>query len=120
MTNRGFDPIIDEMLARFKNSQGGNAEKITALLNEFETKLTDAIEDFSYEFIDSPDPMLAPDDDPNYDIALEVQGVFTARLLKEHFSELLDFENYNASVDHTPKLVYSPTHRMRYDENLPG
>lgn len=117
MTNRGFDPIINDMLARFKNSEGGAAEKIATLLNEFETKLTDAIEDFSYEFIDAPDPQLAPDDDPNYDIALEVQGVFTARLLAEHFSELLDFEKY---AEKGPQLVYSPKHRMFYDENLPG
>lgn len=116
MTNRGFDPIINDMLARFKNNEGGLPEKITALLDKFETELTDAVEDFSYEFIDAPDPMLAPDDDPNYDIALEVQGVFTARLLAEHFSELLDFEKY---AENGPQLVYSPKHRMHYDENAP-
>lgn len=114
---RGFDPIIDDMLKRFRD---GHAEKLTALLDKFETELTDAVEDLSYEFIDSPDPQLAPDDDPNYDIALEVQGVFTARLLADRFSELLDFENYNDSVEHTPKLVWDPTHHMHYDERHPG
>lgn len=99
------------MLTRFKNSEGGIAEKITALLDKFETELTDAIEEFSYEFIDAPDPMLAPDDDPNHDIALEVQGVFTARLLAEHFSALLEFEK--------PAMVYLPKHNMLYDENAP-
>jgi hypothetical protein len=111
MTNRGIDPIINDMLTRFMNCEGGHAEKITAMLDKFETELTDAIEEFSYEFIDAPDPMLAPDDDPNHDIALEVQGVFTARLLAEHFAALLDFEK--------PAMVYLPKHNMLYDENAP-
>lgn len=80
MTN--INEITDAML----QSDSAAAREIRSLISNFEQQLTEAIETLSYEFIDAPDEMLAPDDDPNYDLADEVQGLYFRRVLKESFS----------------------------------
>ena len=78
MTN--FNDIIDEMSKSNSDAHG----EITSLIRDFESQMIDAIERLSYEFIDAPDEILAPDDDPNFDIAMEIQGRYFQKMIREN------------------------------------
>jgi hypothetical protein len=101
MTNR---QAVEAVVEQMSNFDGASAGVIKSLLKNFEQQLIDAIEDLSYEFIDAPNEDLAPDDDPAYDFAEEVQGVFLSKIIAENF----------------PRLVWNETHNMYYDEQLQG
>lgn len=77
---------IDDTIEQMVNSESAARGRVASLIETFEEQLLEAIEDLSYEFIDAPDEMLAPDDDPNYDIADEVQDRFFGRIMQEYFN----------------------------------
>ncbi len=90
--NKAVEAVVQKMM----EFDGASAGVVKSLLKNFEQLLIDAIEDLSYEFIDAPNDDLAPDDDPAYDFAEEVQDVFLSKIIAENF----------------PRLVWSETHRQ--------